>query len=154
MKKQTKTEESVPDNYLSILRERGNRITPVMVAAVSYLHKTRRCHSPQEIQKGISGILGCSIGLPTIYRTIERLLSAELIVPLFAKNMQTSYYICQSPGNNHHHHFVCSKCKEVQDVHHCVIDGFEEYVKKSLNAHLTDHIVQLEGLCSKCMKKL
>ncbi|MBD3421635.1 MAG: hypothetical protein GF398_16080 [Chitinivibrionales bacterium] len=136
--------------HFDTLRKSGGRITPTVRTIINILYASKQILSPQQLKDKTSDELGCAIGFPTIYRVIDRLLQAGLICPMHSTENQTSYFLCRHPRDRHHHHFICSKCKKVQEVNLCTADRFEEFVEKELNAKVTEHIMQFAGICGGC----
>lgn len=140
-----------PEQYFSFLRENGVRITPIMNATINYLYISKKFHTPQYLQKELSTRLGYEVGFPTLYRILDRLLSLNIIVPMYSKQIKTAYYLCNSPVNPHHHHYVCTKCNRIQEIDYCNAKSFSEYINTKLGATMTTHIMQFEGVCATCL---
>jgi len=137
------------DPYLSSIKENGFRITSIMASTITVLYQSIKYHSPKEIQVKLSAHLGYCVGLPTVYRTLNRLLESNIIFPMYNVHLETLFCLCRSLGK-HLHHFICKCCKQVLEINHCVIDEFEKCTRENLNASVTNHIVQIELLCSVC----
>jgi Fur family transcriptional regulator, ferric uptake regulator len=140
-----------PEQYFSFLRENAVRITPIMTATITFLYTSKKFHTPQYLQKELSARLGYGVGFPTLYRILDRLLSLNIIVPMFSKQIKTAYYLCSSPANPHHHHHVCTKCNRIQEIDYCTSKNFSEYINIKLGATMTTHIMQFEGVCATCL---
>jgi Fe2+ or Zn2+ uptake regulation protein len=63
---------------------------------------------------------------------------------------QTKFYICQNPHCNHHHHFICNTCQRVFEIDMCLAFEYDSHVSRQLDASITKHIIQFEGLCKIC----
>jgi Fur family ferric uptake transcriptional regulator len=90
-----------------------------------------------------------SIGIATVYRTVNLLLERRLIQDVTLPDGQTRY---EAADLDHHHHFHCRKCGQVFDLPGCAITvddgqtlpgGFE----------VESHEVTFIGLCPKCGKE-
>jgi Fe2+ or Zn2+ uptake regulation protein len=86
-------------------------------------------------------------GLTTIYRTIDILLSVEIIqkMPIVADE---SYYILSSPG--HKHHIVCVKCRQANEIDACMIDQMSDRITSDTGFSITGHKLIVYGVCRKC----
>jgi Fur family ferric uptake transcriptional regulator len=51
-----------------------------------------------------------------------------------------------------HHHLVCTKCGDIQDISDCNIDGLEKDIEKKKKFKVTSHALEFFGLCSNCQK--
>jgi len=86
------------------------------------------------------------MGLATVYRALKKLIEYGEIRPVKIKDAPPMY---MAESNGHRHHFYCTKCHEVFEIHRCVSDlnalvpdGFE----------LRDHSITLYGKCEICKK--
>ena len=99
-----------------------------------------------------------NVGLTTVYRTLDLLVQMGLVCKFDFGDGRARYELCEGPDRGrHHHHLVCTKCGEVQDL---VIDPETEKRVASLIDYIADdagyvvsgHRIDIEGECSKCMK--
>ncbi|MFP4163900.1 MAG: Fur family transcriptional regulator [Chitinispirillaceae bacterium] len=144
--------EHLPREFIHILRENGGRVTPIVTTLLSHLYQSSRVHSPQQLKEEVNRILRSDIGFPTIYRALDRLMQCQLVYRMYRDDGQTYFFICRHPRDAHHHHFICSSCSKVYEIDMCLAGHFEEHVSENLNASITKHIIQLEGLCRECRK--
>lgn len=84
------------------------------------------------------------LGLATVYRTIDALVSCGAIAAVEIPGKPPRYEIA---GKDHHHHFLCKACHRVFEVHGCpghldmrVPSGFV----------LEGHEITLFGRCDRC----
>lgn len=122
---------------LSILTERGYRITHVRKEIVSLLANAAH---PLTVQ----GVVECAqADEASVYRTISLLLHEGLLETIYLSGDQPSYALTFE----HHHHTVCTECGYTQHLPCTDLstprtpDGF---------AMLTHHEVTHYGLCTKC----
>lgn len=146
-------ENSGIEQFLTILRGQGCRITPIVMAVINHLFKTSTVNTAQQLRDEISIVLGYQISLPTIYRVLERLLTTGIICSMHKCDGLMRYYLCRKPQHGEHHHFICSQCLKVQEVPVCFASQFTKYIEDNLNATVDAHFIQLEGLCSQCRKE-
>ena len=140
----------IPHEYLEILRNNGGRVTPIVTALLRRLHAGRGIYSPRQIKSELAETLNCNIGFPTIYRAIDRLMRCRLIHRMYRDDGQTMFFVCRNPANEHHHHFVCTMCGRVFEIDMCLAHQYESHVSRHLEASITKHIIQLEGMCRDC----
>ena len=88
------------------------------------------------------------MGYPSVYRNLESFKDCGILVKIQREDRRLYYALCNiHEGHQHHHHIVCIKCGKVDDVEGCVLSG----VKNASGYKVLKHIVQLEGLCPKCV---
>ncbi len=84
------------------------------------------------------------IGIATIYRTVKLLLSSKLICSVTLPDGQARYEIAEL---KHHHHFHCTKCHMVIDIHECCMHLHDNEVEGHL---ISSHEITLFGICKNC----
>lgn len=141
----------IPGEYLDLLRKNGGRVTPIVTALLQHLHESKRVYSPQQIKDDLKTMLRCDIGFPTVYRAIDRLLQCRLLYRMHRDDGQTMFFLCRQPEDEHHHHFICTACNRVFEIEMCIAHQYEAHVAKRLEATITKHIFQLEGICKECL---
>jgi Fur family ferric uptake transcriptional regulator len=86
-----------------------------------------------------------SIGLATVYRTVELLRRTGSVRPLPGEG-RPAYVRCH-PG--HHHHLVCLSCGTVEETDLCAAPS-EAEVHKQHGFQVEAHEVDIYGTCARC----
>ena len=94
---------------------------------------------------------GESVGLTTVYRTLQALADAREVDVLNSLGGEALYRKCNS--STHHHHLVCTNCGAAVEI-----DGgpVEEWSQQAADEHgsiLTGHTAEVFGLCPRCHSK-
>jgi Fur family ferric uptake transcriptional regulator len=89
-----------------------------------------------------------SIGLVTIYRTIEILAELGFICEMHAGGSCRSY-LMRRPAE-HHHHLICSDCGKVIDFIDCDLEKLEHRLAKENKFKISSHLLEFLGQCRKC----
>ena len=101
-----------------------------------------------------------SVGLTSVYRTLEVLVNMGLIYKFDFGDGRARYELAEGPkGEGHHHHLVCTGCGRVIDYAD-FIDEELALLKKTeaglsgkYNFTITNHLIQFYGLCHHCQSK-
>jgi len=51
-----------------------------------------------------------------------------------------------------HHHLVCTRCGQIQDMSDCNIDVLENHIEKKKKFKVTSHALEFYGICEDCQK--
>ncbi|MFH0984140.1 MAG: Fur family transcriptional regulator [Candidatus Omnitrophota bacterium] len=135
--------------YLVRLKENGLKVTSQREAVLALFAKDNSRKTPYAVHKKLKKRLP-QLGLPTVYRVLEELKEIGLLVQIPSEDRQLHYSLCNLPADKHHHHFVCRKCKKVEEVEHCNFKGISNFILRKLGAIVESHSLQLEGLCASC----
>lgn len=93
-----------------------------------------------------------SIGLVTVYRTLELLAEAGLAYRLVAEDQphrEAAYILC-SPTQAHHHHVICTRCGRVEHLPDCALGMAAQYAAKATGYTIERHTFILYGRCPSC----
>lgn len=88
-----------------------------------------------------------SIGLTTVYRTLQNLVNDKSVDILRKDDGEAIYRLC---GDSHHHHLVCKMCGKTVEIEGGAI---EKWAQKSGEEHgFRDigHTAEIFGICSDC----
>ena len=127
------------------LREAGYRVTQPRLAILQVLEDNDEGLSPEEIYRRGKAICE-SLGLVTVYRTLDLLTGLGIVRRVHSGQRCQSY---ASAGTDRHY-LVCSGCHRVTEF---PCDGLEtliEGVRQRTGYTITDHLVELSGLCPAC----
>lgn len=86
------------------------------------------------------------INLSTVYRTLELFEKNKMIEKVFSKDGTSAYIIKK---HKHNHKVECNLChKEIEVA--CPMTQIEELLKNETGFTLTEHKLQLKGVCKEC----
>jgi Fur family ferric uptake transcriptional regulator len=135
-----------------LLKKYNFRITPQRKAILQILHNYRGHHLETEdiyellVEKEEKNK---KIGLATVYRTMELFEKIGLVSRLPMENSPARYELI-SYDQSGHHHLICLKCREIQEINDENIQEFKEYILKDKDFKIADKSMKIYGYCSKC----
>jgi len=130
------------------LRQHGYKLTPQRRAVIGAIAASPDHLTPAAIYQKLHQDHP-SIGLATIYRTLEILAQLELICELHAGGSCRSYTI---GAPEHHHHLICSNCGEVIDFSGYDISPLEERLCRETGFEIEGHLLEFIGRCQNCQQ--
>ena len=89
-------------------------------------------------------------GITTIYRTLNLLEDNRLATSISFGTQGKKFELGTKP---HHDHLICIKCGKIVEFEDTQIEYLQNEVAKKYEFKLTDHLMQLYGLCKECQKK-
>ena len=87
------------------------------------------------------------LGLVTVYRTLEILSSLGLVRRIHLADGCHSYALSQC---SHGHHVICERCHQTIEFEGCGLEELEQHVRRQTGFAVTDHWLELFGLCPRC----
>lgn len=137
------------------LRGRGYRMTIPREAIIELLNWSRKHPSAEDIYLAVHRTHP-TIGLTTVYRTLELLEQMGIIRKLDFGDGRSRYEIFGGPRWRYHQHLFCMKCGRVMDYMEFVTE--EEKLLKKVGKALSKkykfkiktHQLHFYGLCEKC----
>ena len=124
------------------------RTTRQKTAIRTVIVSARRPLTPQEVLEGAREQVP-ALSIATVYRTIKSLLLDGQIqmVPLPGDNPR---YESNHAASTHHHHFQCTACQRVFDVHDCPGD-LKHMAPKGFTVER--HELTFYGRCADCARQ-
>ena len=102
--------------------------------------------SAQEIHT-LLGQRGESVGLATVYRTLQLLADAGEVDVLRSEDGEAIYRRCSS---THHHHLVCRSCGTTVELPGDEVEAWTAQVAEEHGFTDTTHTVEVFGVCARC----
>lgn len=134
----------------------GYRFTAPRQAILEVLSKTLKHLSAEEVYLAVHKTYP-TVGLTTVYRTLELLVQMGLVFKFDFGDGRARYELSEGPkGTRHHHHLVCTNCNRVVDYTDFIdeevelLGRTEKGLSKKFNFKITNHLIQFYGLCDKC----
>ncbi len=134
----------------------GHRITVGREAILEVLTNTKGHLSAEEIYLKVHEKYP-SIGLATVYRTLDLLANMCMLLKFDFGDGRARYEIIDDTDKkSHHHHLVCTKCKRIIDYTDFIDEEVEllKKIEKALSEKykfdIKNHVLQFCGVCSDC----
>lgn len=135
----------------SNLKKAGLKITLPRRKILETMEKAKKHHLSAEDIYRILLDAGEEIGLATVYRVLTQFEAAGLVVRHHFEGGQS---IFELDTGVHHDHLVCVKCGRVEEFVDDNIEIRQEEIAKQAGYTITDHILNIYGICGQCQKKL
>lgn len=90
-----------------------------------------------------------TIAIDTVYRTLTTFDDLGIVKKLHVMNEKTLF----DTNVEHHHHFICTRCKAVEDLYW---DDFDKSTLPEAALHMgkiQSRHLELHGLCNRCLNE-
>lgn len=94
---------------------------------------------------------GSSIGLATVYRTLQALAEAGEVDSVRNADGEALYRRCE--GSRHHHHLRCRECGVAVEIEGLGVEAWADRVGAEHGFSGVEHTVELTGVCRGCSSK-
>ena len=128
------------------MTETPMRPTKQRLAVADALASAEGFHSAQEIHE-ILGQRGESVGLATVYRTLQRLADAGDIDMMRTEDGEAIYRRC---SDTHHHHLVCRACGRTVEVEGPTVERWTRSIAEAHGYADVSHTLEIFGTCPAC----
>jgi Fur family transcriptional regulator, ferric uptake regulator len=132
------------------LKKVGLKVTLPRLKILQILEKSVDHHLSAEDIYRILLESGEDIGLATVYRVLTQFEEAGLVIRHHFEGGQSVF---EMDHGIHHDHLVCVKCGRVEEFVDAIIEKRQEEIAKGAGYAITDHSLNIYGICSKCQKK-
>jgi Fe2+ or Zn2+ uptake regulation protein len=132
------------------LNEVELRATPARVALMNLLEDSNK---PIDVQTMIDYLEKKAIPTDpaTVFRIVNMFTEKGLTKQIQLQEGKSRYELAD---NADHHHLVCTKCGDIQDISDCNISGLEEDIERRKQFQVTSHSLEFFGLCVHCQSQL
>lgn len=149
-----KHERYKEEDFRKIIRAMGLKITAQRLMIIACLHdsETRsfdRHLTAQELFEKVSK-KDSSIGFATVYRFLRDLANKNFVTEVRMGGQASRYELTT---REHHDHLTCTKCGKIVEFENKKIEKLQLQVAEYFGFVLTNHILELYGLCSTCQAK-
>lgn len=145
MPKAKKTAAVPPSKAAVRLKATGLKVTQPRVAIVDALMED---HGPFTVDELRARIPERTCDLVTLYRSLPALEKAGVVRRCDFGDGPVRYEY-QEENGHHHHHVICRKCRRVETLDHCLIEGIEKNLRKQGYQDIA-HSLEFFALCSAC----
>jgi Fur family ferric uptake transcriptional regulator len=125
-----------------------SRSTRQRAAVEAVLRETEEFRSAQELHDLLK-LRGDSVGLTTVYRTLQAMAAAGDVDVLRTADGESAYRHC---SRGHHHHLVCRRCGRTVEVDGPAVEKWASAVAAEHGFVEVSHTVEVFGTCAVCAK--
>ncbi|MBW1598338.1 Fur family transcriptional regulator [Streptomyces sp. JJ38] len=126
------------------VRGRSTRQRAAVAAALSEVDEFRSAQELHDLLKH----RGDSVGLTTVYRTLQSLADAGEVDVLRTDEGEAVYRRCST--DDHHHHLVCRSCGKAVEVEGPQVERWADAIAQEHGFVDVAHTVEIFGTCGEC----
>lgn len=128
------------------LNEVQLRATPARLALMNLLETSDK---PLDVQSMIDYLTANDMDTDpaTVFRIVNMFTEKGLTKQI---QLQEGKFRYELSGKADHHHLVCTKCGDIQDISDCNIDVLENHIEKKKQFKVTSHSLEFFGICKSC----
>jgi Fur family ferric uptake transcriptional regulator len=132
------------------LKNAGLKVTLPRLKILQILENAKDHHMSAEDIYRLLIESGDDIGLATVYRVLTQFEEAGLVV---RHHFESGQSVFEVDSGEHHDHLVCVKCNSVEEFVDEVIEARQREIAKRAGYQITDHSLNIYGICADCQKK-
>jgi len=131
------------------LKKAGLKVTLPRLKILQILEDAKEHHLSAEDVYRVLTNAGEDIGLATVYRVLTQFQEAGLVT---RHNFEEEHAVFELDHGEHHDHLVCVKCGRVEEFTDNIIEKRLHEVAKETKFNITDHSLNLYGICGDCQQ--
>ena len=135
------------DNFKTILRKEGLKITPQRIAVLKESTKDKGHRESEDIYLAIKSSK-THVSRATVYRTLDILVQHGFARKLNLGDGRARYE--PKIDSPHHDHMICNNCGKIIEFVNHEIEKIQEEITKHHQFKLQQHIHLLFGICKEC----
>ncbi len=145
-----KNNTTVIDELKNIIKAKGMKYTEQRAIILQILVSMDEHLNAEEIHSIVQKEYPeQNIGIATIYRTLNFLEEVNLISSISFGKDGKKY---EGNTNEHHDHLICTSCGKIIEFLDPNIEKRQEEIANKNGFKITDHTMQIYGLCANCQK--
>lgn len=140
--------DEIIEDLKKIVKQKGLKYTEQREIVLSILLQVDDHLTAEEIYNRIkSEYPDTNVGIATVYRALSFLEEVELIASI---NFGTDGKKYESNAKSHHDHLICTECGKIVEFVDEEIEKRQEKIAIANKFKISDHSMQLYGLCESC----
>ncbi|HVK61129.1 MAG TPA: transcriptional repressor [Bdellovibrionales bacterium] len=138
--------EKIPSK--KIIRDLGLKVTTQRLLILDLVRKGPSHFTAQDVFESVSA-KNPAVGFATVYRFLRTLSEQSYVTEVRMGGMPARY---EWAAKRHHDHLTCTSCGSIVEFENTEIERLQEKVAKEHGFQLTEHILELYGICPDCRK--
>lgn len=149
-----KQERYKDEDLKKMIRSMGLKITDQRLLIINCLHDSElksgeRHVTAQELYEKVVK-KDPSVGFATVYRFLRDLANKNFVTEVRMGGQASRYELTTK---DHHDHLTCTRCGKIVEFENKKIEKLQLQVAEYFGFVLTNHILELYGVCSACQTK-
>lgn len=149
-----KNERLKEEDFKKIIRSMGLKITDQRLQIINCLHDpdfkfNERHVTAQELYEKVSK-KDTKVGFATVYRFLRDLADKKFVTEVRMGGQPSRYELSTK---EHHDHLTCTQCGKICEFENKKIENLQIQVAEYFGYKLTNHILELYGICPSCQAK-
>jgi Fur family ferric uptake transcriptional regulator len=133
-------------SYKRMIREMGLKVTKQRMAILEGLNAGQAHVTAQEVYEMVNE-KHPEIGFATVYRFLRKLTEQNFVTEVRMGGLPARYELTPK---EHHDHLTCVDCGKIVEFENDQIESLQDEIAAKHGFKLTDHVLELYGVCSHC----
>ena len=143
--------EALLETFKTLLKSNNLKFTSQREAILRTLYDNPDHFTPENLYLLVKEKYPESnVGVTTVYRTLNLLEENDIATSISFGSQGKKFELGNKP---HHDHLICEKCGKIVEFENDEIEQLQEKIAKIYNFKLTNHLMQLYGICEACQDK-
>ena len=140
--------DTLLDRFKEILRLNNLKFTKQREVVLQTLYNHDEHFTPENLYLLIKDKYpSLNVGIATIYRTLNLLEESDMVTSITFGAQGKRFELANKP---HHDHMICRSCGSIIEFEDEIIEKRQIEIAKEHGFKLTNHLLQLYGICKKC----
>jgi len=142
--------EQLLNDFKSLLKDNALKFTIQRELILQTLYKSDEHLTPESLHHLLqNNFPDLKIGIATVYRTLALLEDSDMVTSLSFGAQGKKYEL---GAKEHHDHMICTGCGKITEFVDEEIENRQDSIAKELGFKISDHSMQIYGICKDCQK--
>ena len=143
--------EQLLTDFKNLLKDNSLKFTIQREVILQTLYKSDEHLTPESLHHLLqNNFPDLKIGIATVYRTLALLEDSDMVTSLSFGAQGKKYEL---GAKEHHDHMICTSCGQITEFVDEEIENRQDAIAKELGFKISDHSMQIYGICKDCQKK-
>jgi len=144
--------EQLLNDFKTLLKDNALKFTIQREVILETLYNSDEHLTPESLHHLIQeNFPDLKTGIATVYRTLALLEESNMVTSLSFGAQGKKYEL---GAKEHHDHMICTACGDITEFVDEEIENRQHTIADSLGFKMSDHSMQIYGICKNCQKKL
>ncbi|DAB36205.1 MAG TPA: transcriptional repressor [Sulfurospirillum cavolei] len=143
---------SLLTSFKELLKQNGLKYTKQREVVLKTLYEKNEHFTPEDLYIFLKNSYPeLNIGIATVYRTLNLLEESNMVTSLSFGVAGKKFELANKP---HHDHMICKRCGLIIEFENDKIEQLQLEIARTHHFRLTSHLMQLQGICEKCVQEM